>query len=563
MGNALLEKYSEGRLCLADTTGEPVLWTNSIADAFDLLKRLHADDTLKFDFLSDLTAYDNGDRRDGAKRFVLVYQILSTVTHARLRIKLGVDEGEEPLSLVSLWPGANWLEREVFDMYGIKFNGHPNLRRILMDERFTGHPLRKEYPLRERQPFPDNIPLHLGAHPLPHDVIHDDIYNPNILINIGPAHPAFHGTLRVMCRLNGETIEDAACEIGYLHRGMEKLGEYKTYHQWLVYTDRMNYCSALNNNIAYSMTVEKLMGITVTERCMWLRMMLMELARIIDHIICVAINALDMGAMTVFWLMYYWREEAYTMIESLCGMRLTTTATRIGGMSYDIPDDFIPRMKKFVKDFPSCLVEINRLLTGNRIWIDRTKNVGKISKEDALKLSITGPCLRASGIDFDLRRDRPYYAYNEVVFDVAIGTHGDVYDRYLVRMEEMRQSLRIIEQCIERLPGGPIWVEDPRVRIPEKADVYTKMEVMIHHFKIFMEGINVPSGEVYNAVEGPNGELGFYIVSRGGPKAWRMRVKAPSFMLFQSYEHSIIGYKIPDAIANLGSLNIIAGELDR
>ncbi|MEK6626362.1 MAG: NADH-quinone oxidoreductase subunit D, partial [Bdellovibrionota bacterium] len=351
-----------------------------------------------------------------------------------------------------------------------------------------------------------------------------DFYNPNVLINIGPAHPAMHGTLRVMCRLNGETVEDAACEISYLHRGMEKLGENKTYHQWIVYTDRMNYCSALNNNIAYCMTVENLMSISVTERCMWVRMMLMELSRIIDHIICVAINALDMGAMTVFWLMYHWREEAYTMIESLCGMRLTTTATRVGGMCNDLPDDFIPRMKKFIKEFPSCLVEVHGLLTGNRIWIDRTKGVGKISREEALKFSITGPCLRASGVDLDLRRDRPYYAYNEVKFDVAIGTHGDVFDRYLVRMEEMRQSVRIIEQCIERLPGGSIWVDDPRVRIPDKIDVYTKMEVLIHHFKIFMEGINVPPGEVYSAVEGPNGELGFYIVSRGGPKAWRMRV---------------------------------------
>jgi NADH dehydrogenase I D subunit len=390
-----------------------------------------------------------------------------------------------------------------------------------------------------------------------------DFYNPNVLINLGPSHPAMHGTLRVMCRVNGETIEDAACEIGYLHRAIEKLGEDKTYHQWMVYTDRLNYCSALNNNIAYAMSVENLMNISVTDRCMYIRVICMELARIIDHIICVAINALDMGAMTVFWLLYHWREEAYTMIESMCGMRLTTTYARIGGMSYDLPDNFAERMWKFCNEFPKAIDEVEGLLTSNRIWIDRTKNVGVISKEDALKFSVTGPTLRASGIDHDLRRDRPYYMYPELDFDVVVGSNGDVYDRYLVRLEEMRQSIRILNQCMKKLPTGPLWVDDKRVRIPDKLDVYTKMEVLIHHFKIFMEGIEVPKGEAYTCVEGPNGELGFYVVSRGGPKAWRMRVKSPSFMLFQNFEQSVKNGKIPDAVAHLGSVNIIAGELDR
>lgn len=390
-----------------------------------------------------------------------------------------------------------------------------------------------------------------------------DFYNPNLLINLGPSHPAMHGTLRVMCRINGETIEDASCELGYLHRGIEKLGEDKTYHQWIVYTDRLNYCSALNNNVAYVMAVENLMGITPTERTMWIRMICMELSRVIDHIICVAINALDLGAMTVFWLLYKWREDAYTMIEKMCGMRLTTSYTRIGGMSYDMPQEVMPLLDKFVDEFPRALEEVENLLTGNRIWVDRTRGVGKLTREEALKFSITGPCLRASGVDMDLRRDRPYYGYGEVDFDVVVGSNGDVYDRYLVRLEEMRQSCRILRQCLKKIPGGPIWVDDKRVRIPEKKDVYEKMEVLIHHFKIFMEGIDVPPGEGYSCVEGPNGELGFYIVSRGGPKAWRMRIKSPSFMLFQSFEHMIKGDKIPDAVASLGSVNIIAGELDR
>lgn len=390
-----------------------------------------------------------------------------------------------------------------------------------------------------------------------------DFYNPNVLLNLGPSHPATHGTLRVMCRVNGETIEDAACEIGYLHRGIEKLGETKNYHQWMVYTDRLNYCSALNNNIAYAMAVENLMNITPTERCQWIRVICMELARIIDHVICVAINALDLGAMTVFWLLYHWREEAYTMIESMCGMRLTTTYARIGGMSYDLPDNLLERLWKFCEEMPRALDEVEALLTSNRIWIDRTKGVGIIDKEMALKYAVTGPVLRAAGVDHDLRRDRPYYVYPELDFDVVVGSNGDVYDRYLIRLEEMRQSLRILKQCHDKIPMGPLWVTDKRVNIPEKMEVYTKMEVLIHHFKIFMEGIDVPPGEGYTCVEGPNGELGFYIVSRGGPKAWRMRVKSPSFMLFQAFEHTVKGGKIPDAVAHLGSVNIIAGELDR
>lgn len=390
-----------------------------------------------------------------------------------------------------------------------------------------------------------------------------DLYNPNVLINIGPAHPATHGTLRIMCRINGENIEDANCEIGYLHRGIEKLGEEKTYHQWMVYTDRLNYCSALNNNIAYAMTIENIMDIKVTERCQWIRVMCMELSRIIDHIVCTAANALDLGAMTAFFHLIQWREEAYTMIESMCGMRLTTTYARIGGMSYDLPDNIHARLEKFCENFPRTLDDVEGLLNANRIWIDRTKGVGVITKEHALQYGITGPALRAAGIDHDLRRDRPYYVYPELDFDVVVGSNGDCYERYLVRMEEMRQSVRLLKQINKKIPKGPLWVDDKRVKIPEKKDVYEKMEVLIHHFKIFMEGIDVPRGESYTAVEGPNGEIGFYAVSRGGPKAWRIRVKSPSFIMFQSMEQIIKGGKIPDAIAHLGSINIIAGELDR
>lgn len=396
-----------------------------------------------------------------------------------------------------------------------------------------------------------------------HDQRLSDFYNPNVLLNMGPSHPAMHGTLRVMCRINGETVEDATCELGYLHRAMEKLGETKTYFQWMVYTDRLNYCSALNNNIAYAMAVENVMGIEVTERCKWIRIICMELSRIIDHVICVGINALDLGAFTVFWYLYHWREKAYTMIEAMCGMRLTTSYARVGGMSHDLHEDFDKQMKEFIEGLPKALDEVEGLLTKNRIWVDRCKHVGVLSREQALQYSVTGPCLRASNVNVDLRRDRPYYYYNDLEFEVPLGTNGDVYDRYLIRIEEMRQSVNILKQCMKHMKPGPIWVEDPRVRVPDKQEVYTKMEVLIHHFKLFMDGIQVPKGESYTCVEGPNGELGFYVVSRGGPKAWRLRVKAPSFFHFQAFEEMAEGGKIPDAISTLGSINIIAGELDR
>lgn len=392
----------------------------------------------------------------------------------------------------------------------------------------------------------------------------DDLFEGSkILVNIGPQHPAMHGTLRVMARLNGETIEQAVCELGYLHRGMEKLGEVKTYHKFIPYTDRLNYCSALQNNVAYVTTVEKLLGLEIPQRNVYIRTMVCEMARIIDHLICVGINAFDMGAMTFFLYGFHMREECYTMIESLCGSRLTTTYTRVGGLANDLPPDFLPRMKKWLKELKSTIAEMDKLLTTNRIWVDRTKGIGYISQEDALSFSMTGPSLRASNVNWDLRRDRPYLAYKELEFDVPLAKGGDVYDRYLVRMQEIHESIRILEQIVDKMPAGPIWADDKRVRIPDKGRVANSMEALIHHFKFFMEGFDVPAGEAYCPMEGPNGEVGFYIVSKGGPKAYRLRIRAPSFFMFQPTPKMAVGQKIADLVATIGSVNIIAGELDR
>lgn len=391
-----------------------------------------------------------------------------------------------------------------------------------------------------------------------------DIFeNSQMLINIGPQHPSMHGTLRLAAKINGETVVESVCELGYLHRAMEKLGEIKTYHKFIPYTDRLNYCSSLQNNVAYVTTIEKLMGIEIPARNVYIRTMVCEIARIIDHIICVGINAFDLGAMTYFLLGFHQREEAYSLIESLCGSRLTTTYTRIGGLSGDLPEGFLPRLKKWLDDCESTFKELDRLLSNNRIFVDRTKGVGTFTAEQAMAYSLTGPCLRASNVNIDLRRDRPYLAYGELEFDVPVAKSGDVYDRYLVRLAEIFESIRILRQIVEKMPKGPIWADDKRVRIPEKERVHNSMESLIHHFKFFMEGFEVPEGEAYCPMEGPNGEVGFYAISRGGPKAYRLRIRAPPFFMFQSTPEMVRGEKLSDVIAVVGSLNVIAGELDR
>jgi len=314
----------------------------------------------------------------------------------------------------------------------------------------------------------------------------DDLWGDSrVLVNIGPTHPSMHGALRMVAKMNGETIEKSYCEFGYTHRAKEKLGENRTYHQFIVYTDRLNYCSALMNNVTYSMAVERLMGVQVPERCTWIRMIACEISRVIDHLVCVGINAVDLGAFSFFLYGFHEREEAYTLIEKLCGARLTTSYTRIGGLMQDAPEGWETAVKEWTKKTRKTLDEMDALLTGNKIWLQRTVGVGVFNKEDCMRYSFTGPNARAAGIDLDLRRDQPMMFYKDIEFDVPVAQNGDVFDRYLVRMEEIRQSLNMISQMCDRLKPGPVWSEDKRVRIPDKDVVYNTMEGLIHHFKFF------------------------------------------------------------------------------
>jgi NADH-quinone oxidoreductase subunit D len=391
----------------------------------------------------------------------------------------------------------------------------------------------------------------------------EDVHGDHMLINIGPQHPATHGVLRLVCELDGEMIIKCTPHIGYLHSSFEKLGEYRTWNQIVPLTDRMDYLAPLIYNCAYAMAVEKMMGVQVTERCKVLRVILMEMDRIFSHLLWLGTTAIDLGAFTVFLYTFQERERIYNLHESYTGARITTSATRIGGMMADLPPGWIEQLQHFIRTFPRTLDEVETLLTNNAIWVGRTQDVGVISGEDAVNFGLSGANLRASGVPYDVRKDRPYYDYETYDFDVPVGEHGDIYDRYLCRMEEMRQSLRLLDQAIERLPGGSVNVDDPRVILPPKTAAMNDMESMIHHFKVVMEGVRAPVGESWFSVESSKGELGMYVVSDGGSKPVRWRVRGPSFINIAALPHMVEGSLLSDVIAVNASLDIVLGEIDR
>lgn len=387
----------------------------------------------------------------------------------------------------------------------------------------------------------------------------------SMILNVGPQHPATHGVLRVVLHLDGEVIVKAVPHIGYLHRGIEKLCENITYQQCLPYTDRMDYLAAICNNIGYILTVEKLLGIQeeIPERAKVTEVILFELGRIEAHLVGIGTHALDLGAMSAFFYCFKERERIYDILELVCGARLTTSYPRVGGLPLDLPDDFEEKIRSFIKVFPKTIDEVDRLLTKNRIWVDRTKNVACITAEQAINIGLSGPSLRGSGVPHDLRKSNPYLDYNSYDFEIPVGTDGDAYSRYLCRMEEMRQSLKIIQQAIDNLPDGPYAADLPDIVLPKKELTYTKMESLIRHFVLVYEGFKPPVGEVYHGVENPKGELGYYLVSDGSPKPYRMRVRGPSFVNMQAIPQMVEGALVADVIAAIGSIDIVLGEIDR
>jgi NADH-quinone oxidoreductase subunit D len=382
-------------------------------------------------------------------------------------------------------------------------------------------------------------------------------------INMGPQHPATHGVLRVVLELDGEVIVKAIPHIGHLHRGIEKLAESKTYHQSIPFTDRLDYTNAMGNNLAYVLAVEKLLGIEVPKRAQYIRVMMAELQRIAAHLIWLGTHALDIGAMTLIFYNFRERESILRVFEEVAGGRLTPTYLRIGGVSKDFPEGIEEKIKAFVQAFPDHVKEYETLLTKNVIWLKRTKEIGVISKEDAISFGVTGPTLRGSGVKYDVRKAFPYSSYDDFDFEIPIGSIGDVYDRYIVRLREMEWSNAIVEQALERLPKGPIIANDPRITLPPKNDVLADIASLIRQFKIVSEGFQPPKGEVYASVEASKGELGFYIVSDGSNHPFRFRIRTPSFANLSALSKMIEGGLIADVISVIGSIDIVLGEIDR
>ena len=555
MPNVFEETFKEDYTI--DENGAFVIDKELIVKALQLLQN---DDD--YTFLVDMTAIDYLHLKNKPARFAIVYLLRDQNFQNLITIKTYIDSSLTTQSITSLFKSANWAEREIWDQYGIHFKNHPNLKRVLNHKEFVGHPLRKDYPITQGQLCHQSDDLMDEMTPR----LKTKGYTSNeelMFLNLGPAHPASHGTIRNFVALEGENIVCAVSEIGYLHRGFEKSCENHTYNQIIPYTDRLNYCSAILNNIAFAHTVEGMLGVDLPDRAKFIRVIIGELSRIIDHLVCLAAILVDMGALTNYWYLYNPREKVYDLLSKLTGARLTNSYMRIGGMSHDLYDGFEADLLVCLQEIEKGMGDTLKLIEHNRIFHDRTQNVGIISKEEAINRGLTGPNLRACGVAYDLRVTEPYYHYESFDFDIALGSVGDVYDRMMVRFEEIRQSSRIIKQALNRLPQGAICVPDHTISLPPKEAVYTNIEGLMNQFKLIFDGVKVPPMEYYRAIEAANGELGFYIISDGSGKPYKVKVRPPCFYAMAAYPHMIEGGMIADAVLSLGSLNIIAGELDR
>ena len=540
---------------------------------------LHDDPSMAFDHMTDICS---ADFPDDLERFEVIYHFLSLPHGTRLRVKARVTEDDPTIpSITDIWKGADFLEREVYDLMGIRFSGHPDLRRILMPEDYDeGYPLRKDFPAEGKgwrsrfdfiprldEPVSDwseeEIPVDQRHQFMAGDSPADSKRTTELLLNMGPQHPSTHGVLRVVLELDGERVSKAIPDLGYLHRGVEKLAEGLTYMQIVPHTDRLDYVCAMTNNYAYVRAVEKLVGITVPERAEYVRTIVAEMQRVIGHLFWLGTQALDIGAMTVFFWTFREREVLLDLFEKLCGARLTLNYFRVGGVDSDLTPEIIEALRNFLKTFPDRIREYDTLLQQNRIWIARTRDVAVISAKDAINFGLTGPTLRGSGVDYDIRKLEPYGAYDKVEWEVPVGKNGDTYDRYWIRMEEIHQSSRIIAQCLDQLPDGPIMAENSKVIPPPKPAIMRDMESLIHHFIIFTQGFKPPKGETYCATEVPKGELGFFLISDGSPRPYRMKIRSPSFIHMGAFDHMARGYLISDIITIFGTYDIVMGECDR
>ena len=538
-----------------------------LVDSKDLratLLKLKKDDD--FTILLDMTAVDYSKFPDSTpSRFAVVYVLRSSDFKKETTVKAFVSDETLSVDTVSdIFPSANWAEREAYDQYGVIFLNHPNLKRVLNHKQFIGHPLRKDYKITQGQICTETEDLMDEMLPLLKSKGYTDEEIADLmLLNVGPSHPASHGTIRNFVALEGETIAACVTEIGYLHRGFEKACEHHTYSQVIPYTDRLNYCSAILNNIGWAKAIEDMMKIEITPRAKMIRVVIGELSRIIDHFVCNAANMVDLGGLTSLWYLFGARDQAYDLLSKLTGARLTNTYTRIGGLEFDLYDGFEKDLEEVLKTSEKAIEDVLSLIAHNKLFHDRTQDVGVIKADFALANGISGPNLRAAGVAHDLRKDKPYYGYENFDFDLVIGSHGDVYDRMMCRFEESIQSIKIIRQAMKNMPDGAINVYAPNLVLPNKKDVYGNIEGLMNQFKLTFEGTLVPKGEYYSSTEATNGELGFFIVSDGSGRPYKVKCRPPCFYSLAAYSKIVEGTMLADAVVTMASLNFIAGEFDR
>jgi NADH-quinone oxidoreductase subunit C/D len=542
----------------------------------DLLRYLKCEISRPFRMLYDLTAIDERPRkyREGQPEsdFTVVYHLLSFDRNEYVRIKVPL-KGEHPSldSITDIWPAANWYEREVWDMFGISFQHHPHLARILMPKTWTGHPLRKDHPARATEMGPFRLPeekeeaeqeaLRFRPEEWGMKRVHED--TDFIFLNVGPQHPGTHGVLRIVLQLDGEVIVDAVPEIGFHHRGAEKMGERQSWHTYIPYTDRVDYLGGVMNNLAYLTALEKLAGIEVPPRGRVIRVMMAELFRIISHLVWYGTFAQDLGQMSPVFFTFNDRERAFGIVEAVTGARMHPNWFRIGGVAQDLPRGWEQMVRDFLDYFPARLREYDHMVLRNRIFKARTQGVGDITTEEAIEWGVTGPNLRATGFAWDFRKKQPYSGYDQFEFDIPMGRKGDCYDRALVRVEEMRQSLRIIEQCLRNMPDGPYKSADPLATPPIKDHTMHDIETLITHFLGVSWGPVVPPGEALGAIEATKGNNGYYLVSDGSTVSYRTRIRTPSFPHIQMLPLMCRGLMIPDLLAILGSIDFVLADIDR
>jgi NADH-quinone oxidoreductase subunit C/D len=571
IGNALAEHLAGAALAeqpCAD--GTPTLWVPR-EGLLDVLRRLHSD----FPMLLDLFGIDERHRQHrqaSALDFTVVYHLFNPDGCRELRIKAAVSEADPVLpSAVPVWPNANWYERETWDMFGVEFSRHPNLRRILLPPTWEGHALRKDHPARatelpsfslddEKQAIEQEAlrfrPEDWGMTPASDDAEF-------LFLNLGPNHPSVHGVFRIALQLDGEVIVDAVPDIGYHHRGAEKMGERQSWHTFIPYTDRIDYVAGVMNNLAYVLAVEQLAAITVPPRARVIRIMLAELFRISSHLVFYGTFVQDVGQMSPVFYMFADRERLFGIVEAITGGRMHPAWFRIGGVAADLPAGWDRLLREFIDAMPARLDHYQKMAMENSILRQRTVGIGDYSSEEALAWGITGPNLRATGYDFDLRRDRPYAGYEDFEFEVPLGARGDCYDRALVRIEEMRQSLRIIRQCLDNMPEGPVKSDHRLATPPPRDGMLNDIETLIHHFVNVSWGPVVPAGEACVPIEATKGINSYHLVSDGSSSAYRTRIRTPSFPALQQIPLISRGLMIPDLIAIIASIDFVMADVDR